>query len=274
MNDRAFDLISRVALVAILMLSVFPFYWMLVNSLKDDMTIFADPIGLPPQAMFGNYLLAWTRADLGRALVNSIIVTTGAVSIIVVTGALAAYPLARMQFVGRTSFLMLFTSGLIVGHEVVLIPLFNMFSHLGLLNSLWAVILTNAAFGLPLTIFLFWQFFRDIPIELEEAARIDGCNSFSLLRYILLPLSKPVIGSVIVLQGLFSWNEYLFALTFLRDKGGKTLPVQLQVFFSEYSTNWSLLFSALVVATLPIIVLYLAMQRSFVKGLTAGAVKG
>jgi raffinose/stachyose/melibiose transport system permease protein len=238
------------------------------------LSIFADPIGLPTEVLFTNYLTAWAQGELGRALVNSVIVTTSAVTIIVVTGALAAYPLARMRFAGRSAFLMLFTAGLIVAHEIVLIPLFSMFSHLGLLNTLWTVILTNAAFGLPLTIFLFWQFFRDIPLELEEAARIDGCNSFSLLWRILLPLSKPVVGSVIILEGLFTWNEYLFALTFLRETGVKTLPVQLQVFFSAHATNWALLFAALVMATLPIIILYLAMQRSFVKGLTAGAVKG
>ncbi|MEQ8695431.1 carbohydrate ABC transporter permease [Bauldia litoralis] len=274
MNDKAFDLLSRLLLVLILLVSIFPFYWMLANSVKSDMDIFADPLGLPAEAQFANYLVAWAQADLGSAFINSAIATGTAVTLIVVTGALAAYPLARMRFRGRTFFLILFTAGLIVAHEVVLIPLFNLFNTLGLLNSLWSVILTNSAFGLPLTIFLFWQFFRDVPLELEEAARIDGCGSLDFLWRILLPLSKPVIGSVIIFQGLFTWNEYLFALTFLRERGGKTLPVQLQVFFSDYSTNWALLFAALVMATLPVIVLYLSMQRSFVKGLTAGAVKG
>jgi raffinose/stachyose/melibiose transport system permease protein len=274
MNDKAFEMLSRAVLGAILVVSIFPFYWMLINSLKDDMSIFNDPIGLPAEALFVNYLTAWTQGDLGHALINSLIVTGSSVAIIVVTGALAAYPLARMRFVGRSWFLALFTAGLIVAQEIVLIPLFDMFSRLGLLNTLWSVILTNSSFGLPLTIFLFWQFFRELPLELEEAARIDGCDSFSLLWRILLPLSRPVVGSVIILEGLFSWNEYLFALTFLRNQGGKTLPVQLQVFFSEHTTNWSLLFAALVTVTLPIILLYLAMQRSFVKGLTAGAVKG
>jgi raffinose/stachyose/melibiose transport system permease protein len=273
-SNKAFDAITRVTLGIILVLSAFPFYWMICNSAKEDTEIFANPIGLPASFRFRNYLDAWVAADLGTAFVNSIIVTGATVLTILVVGSLAAYPLSRMRFFGRRFFLLFFTAGLVVAQEVVLIPLFSLFQSLGLLNSLWSVILANSTYGLPLAILLFSQFFRAIPLELEESARIDGCRSFTFLWSILLPLSKPVIGSVTIFVSLFTWNEYLFALTFLREPASKTLPVKMQVFFADYSTDWSKLFAALVMATVPVILLYLAMQRSFVRGLTAGAVKG
>ena len=273
-DERLLDIVMRIALVVLLAMSLFPFYWMLMNSMKTAREIFQDPIGLPSSVSIANYLKAWTKADLATALANSAIVTGGSVIIVIVTATLAAYPLARMRFAGRSLFLAFFISGLVVAPEVVLVPLFNMFSTFHLLNTLWSVMLANAAFALPLSVFLFWQFFREIPHELQESSRVDGCSHFTFFRLILLPLSKPVLGSVTIFVSLFTWNEYLFALTFLRDNATKTIPARLQVFFSQFQTDWSALFAALVMVTLPIIILYLFMQRSFVRGLTAGAVKG
>lgn len=273
-DDRSLDLLMRTALIVLLAMSLFPFYWMLMNSFKTARQIFQDPIGLPASLSLANYFKAWAKAGLATALANSAMVTVTTVIIVIVAATLAAYPLARMRFAGRSLFLAFFIAGLVVAPEVALVPLFNMFSKLGLLNTPWSVILANAAFAMPLSVFLFWQFFREVPHELQEASRVDGCSHFGFFRLILLPLSKPVLGSVTIFVSLFSWNEYLFALTFLRDNATKTIPARLQVFFSQFQTDWSALFAALVVVTLPIIVLYLLMQRSFVRGLTAGAVKG
>jgi raffinose/stachyose/melibiose transport system permease protein len=274
MNEKWTDIAFRVVLAGLLIISLFPFYWMVMNSLKSQGEIFSNPLGLPGAFRFENYLRAWTKANLPVAFANSLFVAAMTVLIVVVCAAPAAYALSRLRFAGQAFFLTVFVSGLIVAPESVLIPLFNAYSELGLINSPWSIILTHAAFGLPLAVFLFWGFFRDLPKELQEAARIDGCSDWSFFTRIVLPLSKPVLGSVIIFTSLASWNEYLFALTFLRDNASKTLPVRLQVFFGQFATNWPLLFAALVMATFPIILLYLFMQRSFVRGLTAGAVKG
>jgi len=273
-SERRVDILMRMALMVIVAGSIFPFYWMLMNSLKTRREIFRSPIGFPAAPQFLNYVEAWTRAGLPTAILNSAIVAGITVLIVLVAGTLAAYPLARLQFPGRFLFLVFFTSGLVVAPEVVLIPLFNMFTRLGLINSLWSVIAANAAFSLPLAIFLFWQFFREIPKELQDSARIDGCSTWGFFRLILLPLSKPVLGSVTIFTSLFTWNEYLFSLTFLRNNEIKTVPVRLTVFFGQFSTDWPTLFAALVIVTTPVVLIYLLMQRAFVRGLTAGAVKG
>ena len=142
-----------------------------------------------------------------------------------------------------------------------------------LYNTLGSVIVTNATMGIPLAVYLFWGFFKDIPLEIEESTQIDGCSKWSFFWSFLVPLSKPVIATIAIFQSLWTWNEYIFSLTFLKSETVRTIPLQLSVFFSKFSAEWSSLFAILSIAIVPMIVLFVVMQRSFIGGLTAGAVK-
>ncbi len=273
-GNRAFILLARTLLIIFSITSLYPFFWMVTSAFKDNKQIFLTPAGLPATINFSVFPEAWKNAGLGRAFLNSIISTTVIVAIVVVTASLAAYALARMRFRGQRLILALFVSGQIVSAQIVLVPLFTLFVRLQLLDNLASLIFSCIAFGIPLSVFLFWTFFIEIPREVEESTKIDGCPSFLFYLLILVPLSGPIFASVTIFQSLFSWNEYLFALTFLRQANVRTIPIQMQVFFAQYTTDWAKLFAALAMTVVPVVAIYLAMQRAFIKGLTAGAVKG
>lgn len=273
-ENRAFVIVARVLLAIFSVLSLYPFFWMITSAFKDNRRIFLAPASLPSRIDLSVFPEAWKTAHLGTAFLNSIMATTITVTVIVVTASLAAFALARMRFRGQKLILALFVSGQIVSAQIVLVPLFTLFVKLQWLDSLASLISACIAFGIPLSVFLFWSFFADIPREVEESTKIDGCPSFLFYLFILIPLSGPIFASVTIFQSLFTWNEYLFALTFLRQVSVRTIPIQMQAFFAQYSTDWAKLFAALSMTVVPVIALYLSMQRAFIKGLTAGAVKG
>jgi len=272
-ENRAFAISARVLLAIFSVISFYPFFWMITSAFKDNRQIYLSPASLPSYLDLRVFPKAWRAAHLGTAFLNSGVTTVVSVATIVAAASLAAFALARMRFRGQKLLLGLFVSGQIVSAQIVLVPLFAMFAKLQWLDMLASLIAACTAFGIPLSVFLFWSFFVDIPREIEESTKIDGCPSFRFYLQILLPLSGPIFASVTIFQSLFTWNEYLFALTFLRQVSVRTLPIQMQVFFAQYSTNWSMLFAALSMTVVPVIVIYLSMQRSFIKGLTAGAVK-
>jgi raffinose/stachyose/melibiose transport system permease protein len=273
-ENRAFAIVARVLLAIFGIISLYPLFWMVTSAFKEDKQIFLESASLPSKIDLSVFPQAWQEAHLGTAFLNSIVATTVTVTVIVVTASLAAFALARMRFRGQKLILALFVSGQIVSAQIVLVPLFTMFVKLQWLDSLASLISACIAFGIPLSVFLFWSFFADIPREVEESTKIDGCPSFLFYLLILIPLSGPIFASVTIFQSLFTWNEYLFALTFLRQVSVRTIPIQMQSFFAQYSTEWSKLFAALSMTVVPVIAIYLSMQRAFIKGLTAGAVKG
>lgn len=272
-SDISFDIISTIIFVIAIVLSLYPFIWTILNAFKTIKELFQDPLGLPQDITFSIYVRAWERAKFSSVFLNSILVTLGCVALVLATAIPAGFALARLDFRGRKFFNRLFASSIIVSATTIVIPLFYIVRNLGLYNSLVSVILTQSALALPVALILLTASFKEIPQEIEESAIMDGCTNLRFLVGFVVPLSKPILATVVIFESLWSWNEYLYPLTFLKKESVRTVPLQLQMFFSEFRTEWTLLFAALSIAITPLLILYVMLQKNFVKGLTAGAVK-
>ena len=260
---------------------VFPMLWVAYSSLKADAAIFRDAFALPGlnELHPENYARAWREARFGTYFFNSVLVTGTAVSLILVLGAPAAYALARFFHpLGRVIF-WLFLAGLMIPAQLAVVPLFFELRALGLLNSRLGLILVYTANGLPFAIFILAGFFRSLPRALHEAALIDGCDEAAAFWRVLLPLAGPGLVTVAIFQFIGIWKEYFFAFMLASgDSGGgaRTLPLGLAnlAITAEYRGDYGSLFAGIVLVTIPILLVYLLMQRRIVKGVAAGALKG
>lgn len=242
-------------------------------ALKTRYDLLIDPIGLPKPVAWDNISTAWQNADLGQALFNSVLIIALGVVGLIVLGASAAYPLARRTGRWSNGIYVYFILGLIVPLQLGLIPLYQLWADVGLLNSQVGVILIQIGELLPLTIFLFTGFIKTVPRELEEAATIDGAGQFRTFWTIVFPLIRPVTATVVIVTSLVIWNDFLIPLLFLQEPDLQTIPLAIYGFVGQYSQSWNLIFASIVVSSLPIIALFLILQRSFIKGLTGGALK-
>lgn len=267
-------------LALLLVFSVAPMLWMLVTSVKSQFAALQYPPDLLPRdPTFEQYarLLSPTSeegAQFLRYMLNSVWVSTATTVLGVGVAVPAAYAFARFRFPGRNAlfFSVLFRN--MFPAVVFLMPLFIMMRWMGLVNTHASLILTYLTFGLPLSIWLLKGFYDNIPVELEQAARIDGCTRFQAFWMVVMPLSAPGIIATAIYSFITAWNEYVYALTFLNDDRLLTLPVGLQRFFSEYATNWPGLMAASFIMSVPVVVMFLILQKYFVRALTEGAVKG
>lgn len=260
---------------------VFPMAWVAYSSLKPDAEIFRRPFALPsPAALrFDNYTHAWREAHFGAYFLNSVAVTAVSVSLILLLGAMAAYALARFRHPLGGAAYGLFLAGLMLPAQLAVVPLFFEMQRLGLLNTRPGLILVYTANGLPFAVFILAGFFRSLPRALYEAAVIDGCGEFGAFWRVLLPLAKPGLVTVAIFQFIGVWKEYFFAFMLLGgDTSGRarTLPLGLAnlSITAEYRTDYGMLFAGLVLVTVPILIVYVALQRHIVKGVAAGALKG
>lgn len=261
-------------LVVWTVLLVVPLFIAVTIALKSRIELFTHPLGWPNVTQWNNIVVAWQNADLGQALFNSVLITACSVAGLVVVGSLAAYPLARRIQRFYQGAYMYFILGLIVPLQLGLIPLYRAWLFLGLVDSQLGVILVEIGASLPLVIFLYTGFIKTVPTELEEAAAIDGASQLRIFWTIVFPLLRPVTATVIILTSLVVWNDFLVPLLFLQDPNLQTIPLAIYGFVGEYSQSWNLIFASIVVSSLPIIALFLMLQRSFIKGLAGGALKG
>ncbi|MFB9994820.1 carbohydrate ABC transporter permease [Deinococcus oregonensis] len=251
---------------AYLIVMLMPFVWLVSSALKTTLEMFTHPFALPAAPQWGNFAQAW-QTGVAHYLLNSVWVTFISVVMIVLVSGLAAYALARQRFPGRAAIYILLITGYAVPIHTVLVPLYEMLRSANALNAYAGLIGPYVAFGIPFSVLLLYAFFLDFPAELEEAARIDGCNEVQLLAYVVAPLSLPGLSSVAIFQGVFVWNEFLLALIIINDDARKTLPLGLVNLQGQYSTNWPVLLAAVTIATVPVLLLYLVMQRQFVSSL-------
>jgi raffinose/stachyose/melibiose transport system permease protein len=261
-------------LIANTLLVLLPMAFMVLSSLKTTREIFQRPFAFPGVFRWDNYAEVWGAAHFAVYFRNSLIVTLASMVLILASGTLAAYALGRYQFRGNDLIFLFFLSGIMVPIRLAVIPLFILMRDLRLLETFWSLILVYAASGLPSAIFILTGFFRALPQDLDNAARLDGAGEFGILLRVLLPLVRPALAIVTVYNIIPIWNDFFFPLVFIHQDAVKTLPLGLTVFFGQYQTNWALLFAGLTLAAAPILALYVAMSRQFIKGLTAGAVKG
>lgn len=252
---------------------VYPLLWLVMNGLKSNREFFLDTWSLPKEWLWSNYVAAW-NAGVGKFFFNSVLVTVVSVVLVLMLGSMAAYGLSRFRFRGANFLLIMILSGLMLAPQVSLISLYKMLQTIGLYNTYWALIVPYVAFQLPFAIFLMRSYFLSIPRELEESAIIDGCNTFKVYWHIILPIGKPILASAALLTGMNVWNEFMFALVFVEDTALRTIPVGLMNLRAQLNTNFGVQLAGLAISALPMILAFILFQKQFVRGLSAGSVKG
>jgi raffinose/stachyose/melibiose transport system permease protein len=266
-------------LVPVLAYTVFsagPYVWTAMMSLRTTDEIYRSHYGLPIPAHWAKYHRAWTEFGYATYFRNSAIVTVAAVSLVTVLGAMAAFAFARRRyaFPGREPLFLLVFLSIMFPPQIMLLALFQILVQYKLFNTLTGLVLVYAATELPLTIYLLRAFFAQIPTELEEAARIDGCSDWSLFWRVMLPMALPAVATTVILNFIYFWNEFLYAVVFITRQQSRTLPLAIQFLVSDQYFDIGMLATGLMIATLPVLVLYLFLSEWFVKGMTAGAIKG
>jgi raffinose/stachyose/melibiose transport system permease protein len=255
------------------LLMLFPIVIMVLSAFKPTAEIYMSPFALPQTWSTANLATIWRETAFPRYLVNSLIVTSGSVSLILVVAYMAAYALARYTFRGNELVYLFFLSGLMVPLKLAIIPLLMQLTALGLINTHAGLILVYTAMGLPAAIFILTGFLRTLPAELEDQARIDGASEARIMGSIMLPLARPALVIAGIHNAVPIWNDFFFPLVFLQDERLKTLPQGLTIFMGEFNTDWGVLFAGLTLGALPITLLYILLSRQFIAGLTQGALK-
>lgn len=256
-------------LLALALAVLYPLIWMFVSGFKSNFEIFSDPWGLPASWRVENYASA-AEKGVTTYFVNSVLVTAGSIVTTTLFSAWAAYGLARTKapLIKYGGWFIL--GGLMVSPTVALVPLFALLQQLHLFDTLVGLVVLYTAYRIPFTTFLIRAYMIDLPTSLDEAATIDGASRFQIFWRVILPLSRPILVSAALLQALFSWNEFAFALVFLSRRELKTLPVGLMDMQSRLLTDWPVQFASLALGALPMIVIFLLGQRAFLRGLTDG----
>ncbi|UNK21167.1 carbohydrate ABC transporter permease [Paenibacillus sp. N3/727] len=274
MAKKGISGLVKLLLLVYSLITLYPLYWLFISAFKTNQDFFNRPYGLPLVWMKENIIRAWDLGNMGRAMLNSTIVTVTSVVLTIVLSLLAAYVLARFQFRFKKVVMALFLAGMLIPIHSTLVPLFLMMKEIGLLNSYGALILPYTAFELPIAIFLAMAYMVSIPREVEEAAMIDGNGWWGIFGRIILPLCTPIVATISILAFLRFWNDFSFALVFINSQALKTLPLSLSLFSDGFGTDYSLTMGAMAIAVIPTIVIYLILQEQIMKGMVAGSVKG
>ncbi len=253
-----------------------PYLWTAVMSLRTTDEIYRSHYGLPIPAHWGKFYVAWTEFGYDVYFRNSTIVAVTAVILITIVGALAGFGFARKRYafpLRQPLFLLIFLS-VMFPPQIMILSLFQILIKLKLFNTLPGLILVYVATELPITIYLLRVFFAQIPQELEDAARIDGCSDWSMFWRVMFPIALPAVATTFILDFIYFWNEFLYAVVFITQQEIRTLPLSIQFLVSDQYQDIGMLATGLMIATLPILVMYLFLSEWFVKGMTAGSVKG
>ncbi|NQX59365.1 carbohydrate ABC transporter permease [Paenibacillus qinlingensis] len=272
MKITRYSTFAAIAILAILF--VFPMYVALLMSLKTAKQTFDSFYSLPTSLNFANYTHAWSTSKYPAALLNSLAVTAISVTLIIFASALAGYAIARRNKPFYSFIFILFLSGMMVPFQVIMLPLYQIGKSFHLVNSHWGLALIYGGFGVQMGVLFYTGFVKGISREIEEAARIDGCSTPGIFIRVVMPLLKPVTATVLVLNVLYIWNDFLLPLLYLQDKNYRTIPLQQYFFFGQYSSDLNLAFAYAVMGMIPIIIFFLFMQRFIIKGIAAGAIKG
>jgi multiple sugar transport system permease protein/raffinose/stachyose/melibiose transport system permease protein len=266
------NLLIHLFLISVAVTCLFPLLWMVSASFKTQETIFSDMSLIPKQFHFQNYYQAWMEGGFGRYFLNSIFYTASVVFGIVIIASMAAYAFSRLRFPGKNILFIMFMAAMMIPIPGSFVALYVLLNKLHLRNTPIGYILCMINVGLSTSIFLLKTFFDKMPKELEDAARIDGCSKLGIWWNVALPLAKPVLAVVVVFNALNVWNEYILALIIFDSKQLMPLQVALQTFQGEFITRYPLLMAGLTITALPIIIVYVLMQRYIIKGVTQGAI--
>lgn len=265
---------NYVILTLLAVFSVIPVVLLFLNSFKTTNEIQENPFGLPEVARFWNYWDAWVKGGFTTTLANTLFLTSGTILMVVLIGGLAAFALARFRFTGANALSFYLLVGTSVPALLFMVPLYFMWARLGLVNSLPGLVIIYAALYSPFATYLLRSFLVSIPMDFEEAARIDGANDIQVLTRVILPLAWPGFLTVVLVVGLGVWNEFLFAVTFLQQPDLKPISTSLLAFQTRFQRDWGLTSAASMIMIIPIIILFLSLQRQFIEGLARGGLKG
>jgi multiple sugar transport system permease protein/raffinose/stachyose/melibiose transport system permease protein len=268
------NVIIHLFLITVSVTCIFPLLWMISSSLKTQETIFKDMSLIPKSLHFENYVQAWVEGGFDRYFLNSLIYTVAVVIGIIIISSMAAYAFSRLKFPGKNFLFIMFMAAMMIPIQGSFVALYVLLNKLHLRNTAIGYILCMINVGLSTSIFLLKTFFDKMPKELEDAARIDGCSKLGIWWHVALPLAKPVLAVVVVFNALNVWNEFILALLIFDSRPLMPLQVALMTFQGEFVTRYPLLMAGLTIAALPIIILYLLMQKYIIKGVTQGAVVG
>jgi raffinose/stachyose/melibiose transport system permease protein len=265
---------SHIVLVVWSMIVLFPLWVMVINSFKDRLSIYTNPFGFPKKWNFINYSAVLGDGDFLVYFKNSFIVVLLSLGIMLLAGSLAAYALANWR--GKLSRIVyfFFIAGMMLPIKIASIRILELVRNLRLLNSIWSLIPVYTAMGIPIAVFILTEFIRQIPYELTEAGIIDGAGRFGVFSRIIAPLLRPALATTAIYNLVPFWNDLWFPLIFITDDKAKTLLLGVTRLFGQYQTDWSKVLAVLTLSAIPVISLYLLMSKQFIKGLTAGAVKG
>lgn len=250
-----------------------PFYFVLVNSVKGFAEILIDAAALPKEILFSNYAKVWEILNFQDAFLNSLIITVFSIAGIVVISSMAAWKMVRTPGKLSKFLFIFFVSAMVIPFQTVMIPLMKLGGTLGIMNSIPGIVIMYFGFGVSLSLFLFHGFVKTIPAEIEESARVDGCSQFGVFWRIVFPLLKPITVTVIILNTLWIWNDYLLPLLVLQDSALRTIPLATSSFFAQYTKQWDMGLAALVLGIAPVIVFFLFLQKHIIKGIAAGSIK-
>ncbi len=255
--------------------TLFPLIWLVVSSLKTNFEFLAgSPFALPARPQWVNYTNALTVAGLGRMLFNSVFVGLSATVVNIIVASMGAYCISRFRFKGREKIFTLFTAGILVPLNALMVPYFVIITKLGLINTYGGMILLYTAIGIPMSTFLIRGLMDSIPMELEEAAYIDGCGFYARFFHIILPLSRTGIVTAATFEFLTCWNEFVFANLLVSSEKLRTIQVGIRYFTNQFSTDYVSMYAAIVISIVPSIIGYILFQEQIIAGMTSGAVKG
>ncbi len=274
-QSRTANVVILTALILLSLLWLLPIISVLLTAVRSQGDLFARGIfGWPRTFRWDNFVKAWVAGDFSIYFRNSLFVIFMKVPLGILVSSLAAYPLAKMTFRMNQPIFLFFLIGLAVPIQVALQPLVIMMRDLGLSNTLFALLPPYVAFGIPLQVLVMRGFFRQIPTELVEAARVDGASELTIFFKIMVPLSVPALAALAIIDTLATWNEFLLALVLISEKESRTVPIGLMQFQGEHASDYTVLMAGVAISIIPVLIIFLFLQRYFVTGLTAGAVKG
>ena len=267
-------ILTYLVLIAAALVTLVPLGAVFLTAIRPQVGVLLGPFSLPDEISLQNFYRAWVTGRFSEYFTNSMIITVSTVAIVLTISSFAGYSFAKIRFPFRDLFFYVTLIGMMVPFQAIMIPLYFLMDDLRLLDTFWSVILTLSAAGIAFGIFMMRSFFRGLPNELIESARMDGAADLTIFARIMLPLTSPALVALLIFQTMWSWNNFIIPLVFIHDRSMRPIPLALMHFQSQYETNYALLAAAVLIGLSPLLVMYILLQRKVVTGLTMGAIKG
>lgn len=275
MKRKGSVIVGRTFLIALSIIYLFPFLISILLAFKSKQETTKDVLALPETLHWENFSDAIVKANIFNSMKNSIIVTVASVVIVLIVASMAGYAIGRQYHKkAYRIYESILSASMMIPFQTLMIPIYRMFREIGLLNTLPGVIILIAGINMPFAVMMYIGFVRTIPVELEEAAMLEGCGRFQIFTKVIFPILKPTTVTIAVLDALWAWNDFNASLIVLQKNEVKTIPMQQYVFFGEHSADYNMAFAAAVISMIPVVIFFIIMQKHIEEGMTAGAVKG